>query len=579
MGKYKKIDLGSSDSEVLTPQVMPSWNEVVDNLTDTQLESLAASMSYFSARPEYDEDGFLVRSAKDLREIKNVSKIQRKCWELFEENPQINSHVRDFMGSLTGSGFKTTSTILEIREVIRLITNDIRNEFYKFLPKWVARSEIQGELFLALTVHSDGFVETDYMDSSTLSGGGDNGSGIYFHPTKGTWPVLYEFEMTNASGRIEKQLVPSIYCAYYPSIIDDVVKKHKLDKMKIYGKTGKSKFKEIGGFKSFIVAWDRGYLTKRNASHVKTTIEWIMHYVNLKKWEIDHKKSSGSYLWVVEVDNMQSFRMWLKMSDDERSKTGLSAKKVPGGQLILPPGFKMNCINPALASISEQDNDIMHMVTSGLNKPEDMVTGQTKGDTFSGIKASRGPQADRTKDDIEYFERFLRYDLWRSIFFLYSKMVPEFAMEYKIKKVIDFKKKKKVEKIITFEAFELVDFSFPQSEIMNLEAKTKALLGVNHQSIVEALGIPRAEVAKLLGFNSYASNRYLLEEEDDKFPVLPATQAVLAGISNKEFGNTQFKKNTLGNEDDQEDQEDDQTPDTIENEDKKQKKKVTKKKK
>jgi len=563
---YKRIEIGKKDlkhydlaSEVKSGNL--SVAEIVDEMTDEQIYSMGSAMSYFMTRPEVDADGFEIDVPANITSLlsRNVSKIQKLCWSLFEENPQINSHVRDFMGTLTGAGFQMTSMNQEVRTFMDEIIYDIRNELYKFIPKWAARSEIQGELFLALSAHKDGFVEVDFMDCSSLSDGGDACSGIYHHPVKGTWPILYEFtDSTKISAK--KKLIPSIYVSYYPEALEDTIKFHNIDRKDIYGHTAKKEYKKVGGFETFIVSWDRGYLTKRNSSHVRTTVEWIMHYVNLKKWEIDHKKSSGSYLWVVEVDNAQAFRSFMKMPDDEKAKTGLFQKKVPGGQLILPPGFKLKCENPKLASISEQDTDIMHMVTSGLNKPEDMVTGQTKGDTFSGIKASRGPQADRTKDDLEFFSRFLRYDLWRSIIHLASILSGGEKVQetYSYKKVVDFKDKKGKYKNVTVETFKLLDFLFPQSEITDIESKCKALLGVNHQSVIESLGIPRRLIAQALGFQSYNNHRYELAEEDDLFPVLPATLAAEAAISQKQFGNTQFKKNngTPDEENDEENQDD-----------------------
>jgi hypothetical protein len=197
----------------------------------------------------------------------------------------------------------------------------------------------------------------------------------------------------------------------------------------------------------------------------------------------------------------------------------------------LPPGVKLTCQNPQLASISEQDTDIMHMVTSGLNKPEDMVTGQTKGDTFSGIKASRGPQADRNKDEISYFERFLQFDFWRSVFYLRSIMVPSFKLEYKVKETVNFKSKKPITKTVTKQAYKLLDFSFPQSEIVDVESKARAFLGTNHQSVCEVLGIPKAIVAAKLGFDSYRRLRYRWQDEEDSYPDLPLTADVAAAMA------------------------------------------------
>ena len=508
---------------------------LIDSLSDEELQVLATSFGSFGTSIREndvritDEDGFPIVNQENLG---NFSILQRKCWEKFNENPQINSHVRDVMGSLTGWGFKVESDVEEIQEVIKKVSTDYRNELHKNMTKFAARSEIEGELFLAVSLHVDGFTEIDFMEPSALSGKGDKGSGIYFHPRKGTMPMFYDFRVKLPNNMEKTVLIPSIYVAYDPKLGDETLKVNKIDpSLTSYIKTINKKYAKVGGYKTFIIAWDKGFLTKRNVSHIKTTLKWLNHYVQLKEWEIDHKKSAGSYLWVAEMLDMKAWRTWLKMTDEQKSQTGLTAKKVPGGTIITPPGMKLSCQNPQLSSISEQDTDIMHMVTSGLNKPEDMVTGQTKGDTFSGIKASRGPQADRMKDELAYWERFLRFDFWRSIFFLRSIMVPDFKLEYKIKKTVDFKNKKAVSKPVTMEAHELLDFSFPQSEIVDVEAKARAFLGVNHQSVCETLGIPKSNVAEKLGFPGYKTLRYVNQTEEDSLPELPLTAAIAANAA------------------------------------------------
>lgn len=497
---------------------------VIDNLSDDQLHMIAKDLVNWQSPTRIndqmiDGDGFPLVTGDNFAKFGELQKI---CWEKFNENPQINSHIRDFMGSLTGLGFHVESDVEEIDNLIRFISEDIRNELHKRMTQFVARSEIEGELFLGMTLHTDGFVEVDFLEPTALSSNGDDSSGIYFHPKKSTIPVLYEFNIKSDNGGAAYKLIPSIYAAYYPQFVDDVVNFNKLKRSNILSTIGR-KYKALGGFRTFVVSWDRGFLTKRNVSHIKTTMKWITYYEQLKEWEIDHKKSSGAYLWVVEMEDMKAFRTWLKMTPEEKSASGLSAKKVPGGTVVLPPGVKMQAHNPRLSSISDQDSDIMHMITSGLNKPEDMVTGRTRGDTFSGVKASRGPQADRVKDQTAYFERFLEYDFWRSVFFLHSKMNPKFKMEYKVKKTIGFKNKEPIYKTITVPAYKLIDFAFPQSEIVDIESKARALLGVNHQSVSEVLGIPKELIANMLGFSNYKKLRYKYQDEKDSMPELPLT--------------------------------------------------------
>lgn len=504
------------------------WGDFVDALSDEEIHQIAAKAVPWNSGVRIndtvvDEDGFEVGFSDKLSNI-SFKDLQKQCWYQAQENPQINSHVRDFQGNLTGFGFATDCNIKEINDVVKEISNDIRNELPLKMPKYIARSEIQGELFLMLTCHKDGFIEIDFQEPISLTGG-PNDEGIYHHPKKKSMPIFYNF-CDDEDGKTSNYIVPSIYVAYAPELAEQTIKHYKINPGLIKNSKGKG-FSKFGDFKRFIISWDRSFLTPRNVSHIKTTIEWINYYVNLKKWEIDHKKSSGSYLWIVKMEDPKAFRTWLKMTDAEKAQTGLTSKKTPGGTLILPPGVSISCENPNLASISEQDTDIMHMITSGLNKPEDMVTGQTKGDTFSGVKASRGPQADRISDEIAYFERFLRFTFWRSIFFLRSKLT-SFKTEYKVKEIIDFKNKKPITKTVIKEAYELVDFDFPTSEVSDAEAKARAYLGVNHPSVAEVLGIPNADIAKKLGFNNYAKRRLLYETEKETYPDLPTVAELKA---------------------------------------------------
>ena len=499
-------------------------NNTIDNLSDDALQYLAQGFAPWQSPTAIndkdittDSDGFTISSDK----FASFAKTQKSCWDQSLRNPHLNSHLRDIMGSLTGDGWDTTSQVEKINDVIYEELYDIRNDLYKNIPKFVARSEAEGELFLALTVHKDGFVEVDFLPPFSLKGGGDYDSGIYFHPRKSTMPLYYEFEVKNMNGieGTKKEIIPSIYIAHYP----DFAKERKVDSTLLAGSKGVGdKYKKLGGFKRFIVSWDKGFLIPRNLSHISTVLEWINHYVNLKKWEIDHKKSAGAYLWVVSLTDSKAFRTWLKMTPEQKKETGLTAKKTPGGTLILPPGVTIEVKNPSLPNISEQDTDIMHMITSGLNKPEDMVTGQTKGDTFSGVKASRGPQADRIFHEIAFFKRFMRYDFWRSIFILKNRVI-NFPISFKRRKAVEFGKKKPIFKNVDVPTWELIEFDFPTSQIGDLEGIAKAMLGVKHGSIVELLGIPRSEIAKKMGFGRYFRNRLQYETEDEMLPDLPLT--------------------------------------------------------
>ncbi len=464
--------------------------------------------------PDIDEENVYAKEADPSRE-----RIQEECWLKFHRNPQINTAVRGIIGRLTGFGFDISSDIQKIQEVLDETIYDFRNRLYINFQKFVGRSYIEGELFLCLTCHTDSFIEVDFIDTSSLHNSGDGSTGIIYHPTKQLLPLFYIIKDDTGAAT---DIIPSIYIARDASLIKSGTS-HTDYKPDLANKNKGSEpiYKQFGGFKRFIVHWDKGMLTRRNTSYIRTTLEWINHYENLKKYEIDHKKSSGSYLWLFRFTEPRLFKLWCALSEADRQKTGIMAKKTPGSSLVLPPGMEVECINPSLSAIKEQDTDILEMVASGLNEPSDIMTGSSKG-TFASVKASRGPMSDRISDEASYFEKFLKFDFWASIFYLKNKLTKgAFPDIFKVKEAISFKENGEpvfanVKKKPEF----LIDISFPVSEMIDMESRARALLGVKHGPISENLGIPYSEVARKMGFSSYGKLRLKQATELDKYPEL-----------------------------------------------------------
>lgn len=492
--------------------------KALGKLNDEELSSLQFTMPWQMDEVNNVEVDADFRSSSSSVPFSR-EKLQQACWDKFNENPQVSTAVNGRVGRLAGFGFDISSEIPEIQAAIEETELDPRNRLYTFWPKYVARSVIEGELLLCLTVHNDGFIEVDFIDPSNISGGGEDG--IIYHPNKATMPLFYfvKQENPNLASSTEAVLVPSIFLARYPELLAEAKKCNSYtDSAANYSRSNKAKFKKLGGFNRFIVSWDKGFVTKRNVSYLRTILEWLNHYENLKKYEIDHKKSAGSYLWVVSMEDPKTFRTWLALSDAERAKTGIMAKKTPGGTLVLPPGMKLEVMNPSLPNISESDTDIFHMITSGLNEPEDVTSGQSKG-TFASVKASRGPMADRISDDIASFEKFLRYDFYGGIFFLKNKVV-NFPATFPQKMAVDFKNQEPVFKTLKKKPEHLMLISFPTSEMNDAEATARAFLGVKHGSTFETLGIPNEEIARRMGFNNYRRLRLAHATEMDKYPEL-----------------------------------------------------------
>lgn len=485
-------------------------------LPDEQLKALAlvATWQYagVGTSPGVDADGAPLSSLVGDREDPDRASLQALCWSKFHDNPQINTNVRGMMGRLTGLGFDVKSRIRDIQAVIEETEEDWRNRLYNYWPKYVARARMEGELFLSLTCHSDGFIEVDFLDPASLDGGKE-GDGIIFHPRKATMPLAYLI----SQGQENEEIIPSVFLAKYPDLLD-VLREDSDFAISKTKRSRKKAFAKLNGFTRFVVAWDQGFITRRNVSYLRTVLQWINYYEMLKQYEIDHKRSAGSFLWVATIADVNAFRVWLSLSDEDKRKTGLGAKKTPGGTIILPPGLDLKAVTPNLPRISEGDTDIMHMVTSGLNEPEDVTTGQSKG-TFASVKASRGPMSDRVADEVAYFQRFLQFDFWASIFFLKSQ-IGSFPRSFKVDKVVDFANQKPVKEKVDVKPEKLITISFPKSEVIDQEAKARAMLGVKHGSTNKVLGIPNEKIAEEMGLGSYHHLRMQAAEEEALYPEL-----------------------------------------------------------
>ena len=498
----------------------------LDGLSDEALSHLMAATPWqgsppgdlapsVTQRPAVDEDGFMVGTSfsGDLS-YTDFSKIQSMCWYKFQTNPFVFTTVLDVTGRLAGYGFSQHSSYPRADDVIEEVWTDPRNGLISNFSKYMARSFIQGELFLSVTLHPDGFVEVDFVSPSVVKGF-DNGSGILMAKGKPMFPLMYQIQESSGNTKF----IPSINLAYYPELWKQVEGNKNYQKSKLVGKRKGKAYKELRDQQTFIIQFDQGFVTQRNVGRVRVTLEWLEYYTDLKKFEMDHKKSSGAYLWAITIADRQAFRMWLAMSEEEREKTGLLKKKVPGGTIMLPPGFTLECNNPKLSSISNQDTDILKMISAGLNIPEDVMTGSSTGQTYSGAKLSRGPLADRIKDHVVEVDRWLIHGFWRGVLWLNHKATG-MPWKYKVRKAYKFENQKPKFKNILTEAHKTIEINFPISEMGDIEAKARAFMGVKHGSVVETLGLSRTEVANSMGTQNYHQARLDLATEDDTYPEL-----------------------------------------------------------
>ena len=512
--KTEKITLDDIPDEYLEAMVreIPGINMGVP----WQYDSGSLGHRGSGAGTPIDADGFFMSRLGSNKDDSTLTReeLQEQCWLKFQRTPQVNTAIRGQVGRLAGYGFEVSSDVQEIQDAIEEIELDPRNRLYTFWPKYVARSIIEGELRLCATVHDDGFVEIDFIDPACVKSGQVE-SGIIFHPFKTSMPLIYCIK--DDDRHIDEQ-IPSIFIARYPELMAVAKKQPGFDERAL-ANSRKAKFKGLGGFKRFILEWDKSYITKRNIGHVRTILEWLNYWENLKKYEIDHKKSSGAYVWAFQFSDIRSWIEWLRLSDDDRAKTGIASPKTPGGSLVLGPNMDVKVVNPNLPNISDSDTDILQQVISGLNEPEDVATGQSKG-TFASVKASRGPMSDRVSDEISYFERFLRFDFWGSIFFLKSK-VSSFPESFAVEEAVGFKNKEPQFKKVKKKPEMLLDINFPMSEVNDAEARSRAFFGSKHASLHDTAGVPLSELVKKMGFGNFRKLRLQYETEKKRYPDLP----------------------------------------------------------
>ncbi|MCK5617278.1 hypothetical protein KAR91_86235, partial [Candidatus Pacearchaeota archaeon] len=361
----------------------------------------------------------------------------------------------------------------------------------------------------------------DFVDPSLICQGGDDDTGIIYHPSKTIMPLFY-----NVGNGADYQQIPSIYIARYPTLLTNARanKHYKFSRQKA-SHSRKSAYKPFKGYYRFIVGFDKGLFTRRTISYLRSVLEWLNHYENLKKYEIDYKKAAGAYAWCFKITDAKAFKIWLGMSDIDKRKTGIMAKKTPGGSIVLPPGIEAEILSPNLTSIRDEDTDILQMASAGLNESADVMTGTPSG-PYSSVKATRGPMTDRISDEIAYFDRYLKYDFWSAIFFIRFKM-GEMSEWVTVREATEFNgnesgegEAKPVFVDVKKLPEQLVDINYPVSEVSEYESKAKAFLGVKHGPLAESLGIPNSDLASRMGFGGYARARLRKATEDAKYPEL-----------------------------------------------------------
>ncbi|RLC10742.1 MAG: hypothetical protein DRI24_19825, partial [Deltaproteobacteria bacterium] len=274
---------------------MPKNEELtINDIPDEYLEVLGRELA-MSVPWQYDPDEATYRDPDTGQTYGTTEKddtaatrsvLQEQCFLKATRNPQVATATKGLVGRLTGFGFEISSEIQEIQAAINEIELDQRNRLWNYWPKYVGRGKIEGELFLCLTCHTDGFIEVDFIDPAAIDSSQEE-SGIIFHPNKTTTPLVYCIKDNDLG--IDEQ-IPSIYIARYPEWLEYAKKNKAYSASALKNSKSRRKiFKKMGGFYRFIVSWDMGLVTKRNIGHIRTVLEWVQYWEDIKKYELDHK--------------------------------------------------------------------------------------------------------------------------------------------------------------------------------------------------------------------------------------------------------------------------------------------------
>jgi hypothetical protein len=113
-----------------------------------------------------------------------------------------------------------------------------------------------------------------------------------------------------------------------------------------------------------------------------------------------------------------------------------------------------------------------------------------------------------------------------------------------VKRAVGFKDKKPTFRKIPYKPEQLIEVSYPTSDVLDLEARARGLLGVKHGPIAEQLGVSNKWVAERVGVGNYGKARLDKATEEDKYPELVYEQGVDAeSLQEKAEGEKKKAKN------------------------------------
>lgn len=489
------------------------------------------------SRPKYDPDGYPIGDGSGLIEmltgtVEELDKLgldalRDESWRQYKTSPFIQPSVHDARDSLCGHNFEVTSPNSAIKKVIDGFWYHPLNEINKRIKQFVLTKKVTGELFLILTINKQaGLVEVDMVPPERITGIGDNNCGILFHSRKTRLPLVYNIRFDNG----DEEHVPSTKVAYSPDLIKDLYNEESESKGFDKAKLKASKGDGIGGFKRFMVEWEGPCLAQRSTSYLRSVLVWNNFFTILKLAEIDHKRAMSAFCYAIKPETLEAWEAWVELPYEKKLETGLLTEKKSGSTIELPFGYDMKILCPQLPSLTGNDNDLIELLSGGLNTARDSMTGSSV-ETYAGVKLSRGNISDRVKADQEEFERFCKFDLLQPILFIYVNLfgLPnsftnrecigyEHASDEGKPKPIFDDVQRKVH--IGGDIRKLITISMPIMTLEPVESQTKAWLGTKPAGADESLGISKKTIAEKLGISDYHAERMARDTEEACYPPL-----------------------------------------------------------
>lgn len=476
-------------------------------------QAVTGGLTYVEDVSEY----FDTPQVDEKKKLKGWRKLQNSCWQTYKTYGPVTTAINRDADLVTGYGFGVYSTIVDINEFLFDLFYSYRNKLYAACNGWVVRMRAEGELFLVIAFDEEAKATIRALEPDRIGDGDDDG--LVTHPGDISTTLFYKYKKANG----EEEYIPDISVLLNPEILKEAQRDDKefRDKFKdIKNKSkgslplrNKGKFNKIGGYRRFVVHWKN--LTgineyKRDVAALSAALEAIRLYWNSIKYQLDHKKAQSAYTNVIEWKDgpfgKLGYAIWTKMTPEEKAKTGLTKPLTPGSTVFTVPGMEFSVKSPNLQKLSGENQDLLNVAGAGMRTPPDLFQGETKGSSYSSVKASRPPMIFDAKSLQHKFGNFLLYELLRACI---HAVVMMGSPNYKIKDLYPLQVVKEMKGgnpsigKVKVEPVRFVGCRFPRVSVIDQpDQKANAYLGSKHAGL-RSIGMSGKGIAEEMGIQDY----------------------------------------------------------------------------